>query len=174
MASALIDTASSTIIATDKLGTGTLARLQGVVLGGLLLYLDTDERFFDLESLFAADSLWAVDLTGFLLQRANLFSYDPRVVLHAIQDLASPTGLLALLVLVVLPPLLVLLCVRLWRRWDALRAVFACAAISLWSAWLTIYLVCLLLWGLHLLNVWALALLALYLQYRRARARGGE
>jgi hypothetical protein len=150
----------------------TLARLQGLLAGGLLLHANLDDSYYDLEVLFIADSPWNLDLSHFLLERANLFAYDLLPTLKLLSGLPSVTAFLALLTFVLLPLLLGLICLRLWTLWDALRGLLSCLGTTLWSAWLTIYLVCLTFWGLHLLNFWVLALAALYIQYRRSRSHG--
>jgi hypothetical protein len=148
----------------------TLARLQGLLVGGLLLHASFDESYYDLQALFLSTSRWNLTMNQFLLERANLFSYDPAPLLNFLrEDPMSIRGLLVALVVVVIPTLLVLICLRVWKFWDALRGIVACAGTALWSAWITVYLVCLLFWGLYLLNYWSLAILAIYIQYQRSR-----
>jgi hypothetical protein len=145
----------------------TLARLQGLLTGGLLLYVNFDESYFDLQGLFMHDGRWNLTWSQFLLQRSNVFTYQWLPLLRLLSDLPARSGWLALLVCVILPAMLIALCLRYWPLRDALRGLLACAGTALWSAWLTIYLVCLIFWGLFLLNFWSLALAALYIQYRR-------
>ena len=148
----------------------TLARLQGLLAGGLLLHATFDETYYDLQALFVPASRWNLTMSQFLLERANLFAYDPEPLLAVLR--AQPTsgrGLLVGLVVVVIPILLVTICLRVWKFWDALRGIVACLGTAMWSAWITIYLVCLFFWGLYLLNYWSLALLAAYIQYQRSR-----
>jgi hypothetical protein len=148
----------------------TLSRLQGLLAGGLLLHATFDESYYDLQALFVPASRWNLSMNQFLLERANLFAYDPEPLLNLLRD--DPTsvrGLLVALVVVVIPTLLVLVCLRVWKFWDALRGIIACAGTALWSAWITVYMVCLFFWGLYLLNYWSLALLAVYIQYQRSQ-----
>ena len=44
---------------------------------------------------------------------------------------------------------------------------------SVLAGYLTIYLICLLLWTLHLLNFWTFAVMLVVLQYYRLRAKAG-
>ena len=112
-------------------------------------------------------------MSQFLFERANLFAYDLWPVFRLLAEVPSIPSLLAWLSLVLLPLVLSLSCLRLWHFWEALRGFLACLGTALWSAWLVIYLVCLTFWGLHLLNFWALALAALYIQYRQGRKHHG-
>lgn len=145
----------------------TLARLQGLLAGGLLLYVNFDQSYFDLMGLFMPDGRWNLTWSQFLLERSNVFMYDWWPVLKLLGRLPALMGWMALLVWGVLPVLLGALCLRYWPLRDALRGLLACGGTALWSTWLTIYLVCLIFWGLYLLNFWSLALAALYIQYRR-------
>lgn len=148
----------------------TLARLQGLLAGGLILHASFDESYYDLQALFVKDSRWNLNITQFLSERANLFSYDPTPLLDLLrEDPISGRGLLIALVVVIIPTILVLICLKVWKFWPALRGIIACAGTALWSAWITIYLVCLVFWGLNLLSYWSLALLAVYIQYQRSR-----
>jgi hypothetical protein len=105
-----------------------------------------------------------------LLERANLFAYDPEPLLSLLrEDPLSARGLLIALVVVIIPTVLVLVCLRVWKPWAAIRGIVACAGTALWSAWITVYMVCLFFWGLYLLNYWSLALLAIYIQYQRGK-----
>ncbi|CAK0744614.1 conserved membrane hypothetical protein [Gammaproteobacteria bacterium] len=148
----------------------TLARLQGLLAGGLLLHASFDESYYDLQALFVPASKWNLSMNQFLLERANLLAYDPEPLLNLLREQPlSGRGLLIALVVVVIPTILVLLCLRVWKFWNALRGIVACAGTALWSAWITVYLVCLVFWGLYLLNYWSLALFAGYIQYQRSR-----
>jgi hypothetical protein len=145
----------------------TLARLQGVLAGLLLMRLDLDSSFFDLERLFLADGPWNLTLSQFLMERSNVFVYDSIPVMRLLGDVPSGQGLLAVLIVVVLPLLMVVLSLRFWELRDALRALFASAGIALWTGWFTVYLICAVFWSLYLLNFWALGLAVLYIQYRK-------
>ncbi|MBF0306440.1 MAG: hypothetical protein HQL41_12415 [Alphaproteobacteria bacterium] len=144
------------------------ARLAGVLAAALLLYANLDARDFDLELLFVPDSPWNLSLGRFLTERAMLFNYGWGEVLDTLSQPSTPFAvLLAAAGLFALPLAASVPIGRLWSGTDALRAVAASTGILIWSAWMTVYLICLLFWALHELNFWALALLVVYLQYRR-------
>jgi|GEM_PF-2552717 len=148
----------------------TLARFQGLLAGGLLLHATFDESYYDLQVLFTPASKWNLTIHQFLLERANLFAYNPDPLLSLLSDQpVSVRGILVALVVGVIPLLLVFMCFRVWKFWAALRGIVACAGTALWSAWITVYLVCLVFWGLYVLNYWSLALLAVYIQHQRGK-----
>ncbi|MBF0392268.1 MAG: hypothetical protein HQL38_06265 [Alphaproteobacteria bacterium] len=144
------------------------ARLAGVLAAALLLYANLDARDFDLELLFVPDSPWNLSLGQFLTERAMLFEYSWGAVLDTLSQPSTPFAVLLVAAGLFALPLAASVPIgRLWGGTDALRAVAASTGILIWSAWMTVYLVCLLFWALHELNFWALALLVVYLQYRR-------
>jgi len=151
----------------------TLARLQGMLLGLLLMRVGLSGNYFDLEHMFLLDGPWNLTLSQFLLERANIFVYDSLPLVRLLGDVPSNEGLLAVLVMVVLPLLIVVLSLGFWELREALHALVASAGIALWAGWFTIYLVCVAFWSFHLLNFWSLILLALYIQYRR-HGRGSD
>jgi hypothetical protein len=150
-----------------------LARIQGLMMGGLLMWRDLDSRYFSLEHLFLPDSPWNITLSQFLLVRSNAFAYDPAPVIALLHEGPSGGSILALLGVVVLPLLMAILCLRFWKHLDAVRGMLACTGISVWTTWYTVYLLCLAFWSLYLLNFWALALVGVYIQYRQSRSGGG-
>jgi len=145
----------------------TLARLQGVLVGLLLIRLGLSGSYFDLEQMFLPDGPWNLTLSQFLLERANIFVYDSLPLMRLLGEVPSNEGLLAVLIIVVLPLLVVLLSLRFWELREALQALLASAGIALWAGWFTVYLICVAFWSFHLLNFWSLVLLVLYIQYRR-------
>jgi hypothetical protein len=148
----------------------TLSRFQGLLAGGLILHATFDESYYDLQALFVPASRWNLSMNQFLWERANLFTYDPQPLFDLLrEDPFSPRGLLIAVVMVIIPTLVVVVCLRVWKLWDALRGIIACTGTALWSAWITVYLVCLVFWGLYLLNYWSLAVLAIYIQYQRSK-----
>jgi len=151
----------------------TLARLQGVLAGLLLMRLDLDSSYFDLERLFLADGPWNLTLSQFLLERSNVFVYDSLPVMRLLGEIPSSQGLLAVLIVVVLPLLVVVLSLRFWELRDALRALLASAGMALWTGWFTVYLICTVFWCLYLLNFWILGLVVLYIQFRKS-GQGGH
>jgi hypothetical protein len=150
----------------------TLARLQGVLAGLLLMRLELYRSYFDLERVFLADGPWKLTLSQFLLERANVFVYDSVPVMRLLGEVPSIEGLLAVLIVVVLPLLVVVLSLRFWELGEALRALLASAGIALWTGWFVVYLVCTVFWILYLLNFWVLALMIVYIQYRKAQGGG--
>jgi hypothetical protein len=150
----------------------TLARLQGVLAGLLLMRLQLDSSYFNLERMFLADGPWNITLSEFLLERSNVFVYDSFSVMRLLSEVPSSEGLLAVLIVVVLPLLIVTLGLSFWQLREALRALLASAGIALWTGWFTVYLVCTVFWTLYLLNFWTLGILVLYIQYRKMQGGG--
>lgn len=149
----------------------TLAYLQGILAGLVLIRLELDRSYFDLEQMFLAQGPWDITLSEFLLERANVFVYDTFPMMRL---LTEPTneGLLAILIVVVLPLLIVIMSMRFWEMKEALKALLASASIALWTGWFTVYLVCTVFWTLYLLNFWTLGLTVLYIQYRKSLQGG--
>ena len=147
----------------------TLARLQGVLMGLLLVHLGFDNRYFDLEQMFQPDGPWNLTLSQFLLERANMFVYGSLPMMRMLGEVPSNKGLLAVLIMVVLPLLIVIMSLSLWELREALQALFASAGIALWAGWLTVYLICMAFWTFHLLNFWSLILMVLYVEFLRRK-----
>lgn len=148
----------------------TLARLQGLLLGGLLLYVNFDDSYYDLQTLFLPDSRWNLTFYEFLLERSNLFNYQFWPLIDMMREIPHERGVLAVLAVALIPLMLGVLSIRFWAWREALRSMLACAGTAMWSAWLTLYLVCLAFWSLYLLNFWSLAVAALYYQYQRTHS----
>ncbi|MEO5335737.1 MAG: hypothetical protein H7841_02415 [Magnetospirillum sp. WYHS-4] len=146
----------------------TMSRLEGVLIGGLLLYGNLEASHFDLEGLFVPESSWNLGFFEFLTGRGNIFSYEVWPVLAAVRDQSLPEVLVAVAASLVLPVVVTVWVHRLWPRRDAWRALLSCLGTTAWTAWMTVYLVSLTFWALYKLNFWALALFALYYQYRRS------
>lgn len=147
---------------------GTLSRVAGVASGGLLLYSNLDISYFDLETLFVPESRWNHGFSEFMLDRGNIFAYELGPLAVALGS-GPPAGLvLASVLAVVSSGAAAASCFRLWSGRDSWRAVLACGATMAWTSWATVYLSCLTFWLLFKLNFWALALFALYYQYRRS------
>jgi hypothetical protein len=53
----------------------------------------------------------------------------------------------------------------------ARRAALLSVLLAAFVAYLTIYVICLILWSLYLLNFWTIALAAVMFQYYRSRAK---
>jgi hypothetical protein len=148
------------------------AKLLGLIIGIVALSTVHEEaRFFDLHLLFVPESPWNVSLWTFLAERVNPLVYiDPfRRVMQLPRIAALDAGLIAILALaawVIVAPL------YFWRRAILPAAPLAAIAgllFALLFAYLTIYMVCLGLWTLHLLNFWSLAVLIVLFQYYRHR-----
>ncbi|KOR30361.1 hypothetical protein TI04_06150 [Achromatium sp. WMS2] len=152
----------------------TLAHTQGILAGLLLMRLQLDSSYFNLERIFLVNGPWNITLYEFLMDRANVFVYDSFSVLRLLGDVPSNEGLLAVLIVVILPLLLVVFSMRFWERSDAVRALLASAGIALWTGWFTVYLVCTVFWTLYSLNFWILGLAVLYIQYRKSLGGGGH
>jgi hypothetical protein len=146
----------------------TMARLQGMLLAGMLLYVNFDGSYYDLQTLFLPESRWNLTFQQFLFEQSNPLTYRFWPLTGLLGGPFAAENIVAWLALVVLPVLLLLLSLRFWSTRLAVRAMLACAIATFWSAWLTIYLVCLVFWSFYILNFWSLALMALYLQYRRS------
>lgn len=144
----------------------TLARLQGILAGSTLILLDFDKQYFDIEQMFMPNGPWNLTISQFLLERANVFSYDPRSMLVLLTEIHSDNWLIGILAAIILPFTLLTLSFVFWERNKALQALPAIIGTALWTGWLTVYLVSATFWALHLLNFWSLILLALYIQYR--------
>lgn len=150
----------------------SLAHLQGVMAGLLLMRLELDRSFFDLERMFLVQGPWDISLSELLLERANVFVYDSFLITRLLGEVPSNEGLLAILIVVLLPLLIVIFSMRFWELTDATKALLASAGIALWTGWFTVYLVCTVFWTLYLLNFWTLGLAVLYIQYRKSLQGG--
>ena len=150
----------------------TLAYIQGTLAGLLLMRLELDRSFFDLERMFLVQGPWDISLSELLMERANVFVYDTFLVMRLLGEVPGNEGLFAILIVVVLPLLIVILSMRFWELSDAIKALLASAGIALWTGWFTVYLVCTVFWTLYLLNVWTLRLIVLYIQYRKSLQGG--
>jgi hypothetical protein len=149
------------------------ARFFGLALGIALLYARfADGRYFDLNRLFTPQSPWNLSLVEFLRDRANPFDYGIGTVLDHLQRYGASLAFLSLLAAVGVAAVLALAApVRFWPPPAVRRAMLASLVLALFDAYLTIYAVCLVLWGLFLLNFWIFAVAGIVFQYYRSRAR---
>ena len=150
----------------------TLANWSGIALGLLLMYARFDARYFDLHQLFVPESPWNLTLWQFLAERVNPLNYGIGTLVdypagHPADDkfLALLGVVGALLLATLAAPFL------FWPAAFARRAALYSLVLAAFAAYLTIYLICLLLWSLYLLNFWAFALVGVMFQYYRMRAR---
>jgi hypothetical protein len=148
-----------------------LARLQGIIAGILVIQLDFDRQYFDIEQIFLSDGPWSLDLSQFLLERANLFVYDLSSIINLLVHTSNyEENILAILVAVILPFLILILSFFFWEFSKATQAIIASVMLVMLASWLTIYLISAALWLLHILNFWSLVLLVMYLRYRQDKS----
>ena len=152
-----------------------LAKLLGIALGVTLIYARFDRRYFDLHALFIPESPWNLSLWQFLGERANPLNYGIGTLVD------DPAGNLATATFVVLISIVAVLLVAalavpfvFWPRAMARRAALLSMLLAAFVAYLTIYVICLILWSLYLLNFWTIALAAVMFQYYRSRAKHAQ
>jgi hypothetical protein len=149
-----------------------LAKLLGIALGVTLIYARFDRRYFDLHALFIPESPWNLSLWQFLGERANPLNYGIGTLVD------DPAGNLATATFVVLISIVAALLVAaaavpfvFWPQAMARRAALLSVLLAAFVAYLTIYVICLILWSLYLLNFWTIALAAVMFQYYRGRVK---
>jgi hypothetical protein len=148
-----------------------MPRLLGLTLGLVLVYDRYGWRHFDLHSLFEVDGPWDLSLWQFLGQRASPFNYGlGSLIDYFAQGGISSATLLVGIALVATALGSVLTPFAYWEKPVARRVALGNLACAVITAYLTIYVVVLLFWLLHLLNFWTFALLAAIFQYYRSRA----
>jgi hypothetical protein len=149
-----------------------LAKLLGIALGVALIYVRFDRRYFDLHALFIPESPWNLSLWQFLGDRANPLHYGIGTL---IDDPAGNRATATFVVLISIAAALLVAVVAVpfvfWPRATARRAVLLSVLLAAFVAYLTIYVICLILWSLYLLNFWTIALAAVMFQYYRGRAK---
>ena len=150
----------------------TLAKWLGIALGIVLINARLDWRYFDLHQLFVPESPWNLSLWQFLGERVNPLNYGFGTLIdypsgHPADDTFFYLLGLVMLILVatVAAPLF------FWPLGKAWRAALYSLVLAGFAAYLTIYVICLLLWSLFLLNFWTFALTGVMFQYYRMRAR---
>ena len=149
-----------------------LAKLLGIAAGILLIYARLDWRYFDLHQLFVPASPWNLTLWQFLGERINPLNYGIGTLIdypgsHPTDDafFLLLAAVAALALVAVAAPFL------FWPVAMARRAALYSIVLAGFTAYLTIYVVCLLLWSLYLLNFWTFALAGVMFQYYRMRAK---
>jgi hypothetical protein len=149
-----------------------LAKLLGIALGVALIYARFDRRYFDVHALFIPESPWNLSLWQFLGDRANPLHYGIGTL---IDDPAGNRATATFVVLISIAAALLVAVVAVpfvfWPRATARRAVLLSVLLAAFVAYLTIYVICLILWSLYLLNFWIIALAAVMFQYYRSRAK---
>ena len=149
-----------------------LAKLLGIALGVTLIYARFDRRYFDLHALFIPESPWNLSLWQFLGERANPLNYGIGTL---VDDPAGNRATATFVVLISIVAALLVAAVAapfvFWPRAMARRAALLSVLLAAFVAYLTIYVICLILWSLYLLNFWTIALAAVMFQYYRGRAK---
>jgi hypothetical protein len=150
----------------------TLANWFGIALGLLLMYARFDARYFDLHQLFLPESQWNLTLWQFLGERVNPLNYGLGTLVdypagHPADNtfFVSLGVVTALLLATIAAPFL------FWPSALARRVALYSLVLAGFAAYLTIYVICLLLWSLYLLNFWTFALAGVMFQYYRVRGR---
>ena len=150
----------------------TLANWFGVALGLLLMYARFDARYFDLHQLFLPESPWNLTLWQFLAERINPLNYGiGTLVDYPAGHPADHTFFVFLAVVAALMLATLAAPFLFWPAALARRVALYSLVLAGFAAYVTIYIVCLLLWSLYLLNFWAFALAGVMFQYYRMRAR---
>jgi len=149
-----------------------LAKLLGIAAGILLIYARLDWRYFDLHQLFVPESPWNLTLWQFLGERVNPLNYGLGTLVdypagHPADNtfFVSLGVVTALLLATIAAPFL------FWPSAHARRVALYSLVLAGFAAYLTIYVICLLLWSLYLLNFWTFALAGVMFQYYRMRGR---
>jgi|SRR5580704_9231881 hypothetical protein len=149
-----------------------LAKLLGIAAGILLIYARFDRRYFDLHQLFVPESPWNLTLWQFLGERVNPLNYGIGTLIDYPTARGADGSFFMLLVAVIVLALATVAAPFLfWPAAMARRAALYSIVLAGLTAYLTIYVVCLLLWSLHLLNFWTFALVGMMFQYYRMRAK---
>jgi len=102
-----------------------LARIQGILAGLMLIRLDLDRRYFEFEQIFLLNGPWDINLTQFLVDRANVFAYDPSRFLWLLTQFPEPESLQAAVVIVILPFSILLLSFLFWELNEGLQSLLA-------------------------------------------------
>jgi hypothetical protein len=145
------------------------ALLGGILLGCLLLLALPGAEHLRPSAIWVKGGPWDLNFGQFLSDRiaayggslADLYT-RPLNALSRMAQAAIIAHLLLLCVLIVLP-------LRLWQGRTAAASMISGVVIAALTAFLTIYLVCLLYWWLHILNFWAIAIIGLVVQFFRTR-----
>ena len=148
-----------------------LSKLLGMTVGVVLMSTHYDRQYFDLHALFTPESPWNLSLRDFLLERVNPFTYGLGPVFDHLES--SPVGgglAFGIGLSVILLAALAVAPFVFWNVPTARRGVVCALLTAALVTYLTIYLVCVLMWVLYLLNFWTFAILLIAFQYYRYRA----
>lgn len=147
-----------------------LSRTAGFLWAGLVLAGGLGERAFRLSEIFIPQSMWEIPVTEFLVREGNLWSYPMVEVMTWALSGGEPLAAVAAVVMVASAVGAAVLSIRMFSRPQyRVQALFISVMTVLLFAWQTVYLVALALWLVHRANFWSLAIIALYIQYRRSR-----
>lgn len=147
-----------------------LSRLSGFLWAGLALAGGLGEQAFRLSEIFLPDSVWAIPAGTFLLRQGNLWSYDMVDIVRWSLTGDDPTPAVVALAMIASAAGAAMLSLRLFRRPQHRVQALALSMVTVvMFAWQSVYLVALAMWLIHRANFWSLAIIALYIQYRRSR-----
>lgn len=147
-----------------------LSRLAGVLWAGLALAGGLDERAFRLSEIFTPESIWETPTGFFLANQGNLWSYDMAEIGHWALTGGEPAAAAAVVVMMLAGVGAVVLSLRMFSRHQHRIQALSIALLTIvLFAWQVVYLVTLTMWLFHRANFWSLAIIALYIQYRRSR-----
>lgn len=147
-----------------------LSRLAGLLWAGLALTGGLGERAFRLSEIFIPESMWEIPVSKFLYREGNLWSYPMMDIIAWALGGDEPVALAALVVLVLSALCAVLFSLRLFTKPNhRVQALLISVATMVLFAWQAVYLLALALWLVHRANFWSLAIIAMYIQFRRSR-----
>lgn len=144
--------------------------LSGAITGLLLLAVNHDPAYYDIDSVFHARGPWAVSFPELFSVWLDPARYPPRELWLRVRDLntGDPVTVLALLA-AGLAALVLVGCVRFFGT-GAPRAWLESAVIWCWGAAMAVYVVCAATWTLHVLNFWVLVLAFVLYRYFNLKA----
>jgi len=152
-------------------GAWYLPMITGMIVGGTMVYFNLDEELFTVDNIFRTDGPWNLTYSAFIRDRVNPFNYYLEPVLnHASFQGFDLNIMILLLVAAACFGLMVYRAVSIWHSFGAWRGIVFGFAVVVWSCYMTIFGVCLVLWLLHLLNFWSLALITLLVHLYRTHS----
>lgn len=144
-----------------------MGKVIGLVLGLAFLYAQYELRYFDFTRLFLEDSPWNITVWQFLGERANPLAYGIGGAGLWSPDSGITLGLAA--ALAVSLGIIVVAAFRVWHPARAWWGIVQTLAFALWISYVILFGVSLVFWLLFWLNVWALLVVALFVQAMRHR-----
>ena len=146
----------------------SLAMFSGIILGGCLVYFNLDPEYFTVDNILRVDGPWALSYSSFIHTRVNPFNYSFGMVFSQIAGNSQAMNFSIILLLA--GATFLLLAYRALRAWGsaaAARGVLFGAMVVIWACYMTMFMVCLGLWLLNLLNFWTLAILTIAIHLHR-------